>query len=111
MPKLQKYVWSKDGFTLTLEWQNKFRDGRQWASYELKDGDTVLFSGNDLAPAPGFELSHRVVVSDVIGFLTLKKGDTDPEFFDNYTPDQMEWTRSDRCEELQMLGLDIEEGK
>jgi len=38
----------------------------------------------------------------LLGFLTLRPGDTDVEYFDAYTPEQMEFAESYECEAMQM---------
>jgi hypothetical protein len=38
-----------------------------------------------------------------MGYLTLRKGDTDKEYFENYTPEQRDFSDSFDCEVLQYL--------
>jgi hypothetical protein len=41
----------------------------------------------------------------VMGFITLRPGDTDKEYFDGYTVEQMEWVEQE-AEQLQMWGME-----
>jgi hypothetical protein len=47
-------------------------------------------------------------VYGLLSFLSLSPGDHDREYFDEYTPKQLAWAQSIRCEELQMMVYDYE---
>ncbi len=70
-------------FTLTLN------DAR-WPSlrYRLSSGGRVLFEGMIVCPGTYASDANRAVVG-VMGFLTLRPGDTDADYFAEYTPDQL----------------------
>jgi hypothetical protein len=103
-------VWRKSGFTLRL-WDTNTRDwrGQSRLAYELKDGRKVIFAGEDFAGSPMHSDDSLETVASLLGFLTCKPGDTDSEYFDKYTEDQMDWCQSFRCEELAMIQYEIEE--
>lgn len=103
-------TWRKDGFTLRLYDLFK-RDslGKSILAYELKDGRKVIFSGDDFACSPLHGIDSLDTVVSLLGFLTLKPGDTDREYFDKYTPDQLEWCQSFRCDLLSLIQLELEE--
>ncbi|MDA0565169.1 hypothetical protein LG943_12705 [Streptomonospora sp. S1-112] len=63
--------------------------GRQRWSYELLRGDQLIFQGADLGSPPG--RSADEIALHALIFLTLEPGDTDPEYFAGYTPEQREW--------------------
>ena len=42
-------------------------------------------------------------VYELLSFIALQPGDTDDEYFDNYTPEQLTWAESNRCEELSYI--------
>lgn len=50
---------------------------------------TVLFTGEDFAGSPMHADDSDQCVASLLGFLTLRPGDTDREYFDNYTPAQL----------------------
>ena len=50
---------------------------------------TVLFAGDDYSPSPMHSIDGDDAVEGLMGFLTLRPGDTDPDYFAGYTPEQM----------------------
>lgn len=103
-------VWRKAGFTLRL-WDTGRRDwrGQTRLAYELKDGRGVVFAGDDFSGSPLHADDSQATVGAILSFLSLRKGDTDAEYFARYTAAQRGWSAGSRCEELQMLAMDIEE--
>lgn len=58
----------------------------------LQDGRrTVLFQGEDFGCAPMDSIDSDAAVEGVMSFLTLRPGDTDDEYFADYTPEQLEY--------------------
>jgi hypothetical protein len=54
-----------------------------------EDGkSTLLFSGEDFAGSPGRADDADLTAAALLGFLTLKPGDTDAEYFAKYTEAQ-----------------------
>jgi hypothetical protein len=51
----------------------------------------VLFEGEDYHCAPSHAIDSNEAVATLMSFLTLRPGDTDDEFFANYTPAQLEY--------------------
>lgn len=103
-------VWRNSGFTLRL-WDTHSRDsrGQSVLQYQLKDRRKVIFEGDDFAGSPMHADDSLDTVCALLGFLTLKPGDTDREYFDKYTEDQLDWCQGSRCEELGMIQLYMEE--
>lgn len=87
-------------------WETGRRDsmGKTVLAYRLitPEGDTV-FEGADYA-VPGI-IDDDECLRGLLGFLTLKPGDTDSEYFDKYTPEQMAWVELN-AENLSMYGFD-----
>lgn len=50
----------------------------------------------------------RETVAGLLHFLALRPGDTDRDYFDSYTPAQLEWCDA-HGEELAMLAMEMEE--
>ena len=101
-------------FTLEL-WDLNEHDsaGRFAVGYKLTEKQPnqkrsrVLFECKDPACAV---FVHSAVDSDetagsVLGWLTLKPGDTDPDWFAGYTPDQMDFAQTD-AEALSYLAME-----
>lgn len=51
----------------------------------------ILFEGEDFCCSPCHAVDSNETIEQIMGFLTLRPGDTDSEYFDNYTPRQMEF--------------------
>lgn len=75
-------------FTLSLYWRGTERIGyRLTQSGEKKP----IFEGQDFRPSPMHSVDGDEAVKALMGFLTLRPGDTDREYFDDYTPRQLEF--------------------
>ena len=102
-------VWAKDGFRLTLYNPNR-RDhmGKNVLAYRFTDKGKVIFQGEDFACSPMHSVDSLSTVYSLLGFLSLRPGDTDKEYFDKYTPEQLAWA-DERAEYLSCLVYDGEE--
>lgn len=74
-------------------------NGERW-HYELYCADQLIFIGTDLGGPSG--ATEDEMACAAIGFLTLRPGDTDDEYFSDYTPHQCVW-RDEYAEELSMI--------
>lgn len=61
-------------------------------------GKPALFWGDDFHVAPSHSTDGDDCLRSLLGFLTLRPGDTDQEWFDRYTPEQMEFAGTYACE-------------
>ena len=75
-------------------------DGRTVLGYELRQHDreprkrtAVVFTGQDFRGSPMHADDSDRTIGALMGFLTLQKGDTDAEYFANYTPLQLDFSR------------------
>ena len=63
--------------------------------YTLRQHDrgrtTIVFDGCDFRPSPLHAWDSDETVAAVMGFLTLRLGDTGRDYFENYTAEQMEF--------------------
>lgn len=102
-------TWRKSGFTLRL-WDTYRTDrlGKCILRYEFKDGRKVIFEGSNFACSPLNAIDSLECVYSLLGFLSLKHGDTDSEYFDSYTPEQLEWRDSSRRDALRYIVCDFE---
>lgn len=62
-------------------------------SFRPIDGE-VLFEGDDFAGSPLHADDSDETLRSLVGFLTLRPGDTDREYFADYTPEQLALCRS-----------------
>lgn len=79
-------------FTLTLfDLYKRDSMGKNMLDYELKQDRVILFKGEDYACSPMHAVDSDETVKSLMGFLTLRPGDTDREYFDSYTPEQLHY--------------------
>ncbi len=66
--------------------------------YELRKGfgdtSSVLFEGEDFVGSPMHADDADETMAGLLGFLTLRPGDTDADYFAAYTPEQLAWAES-----------------
>lgn len=91
-----------DGYALrTWETGRRANTGQELLGYEFCAPDgAVLFTGEDFGCSPMDPIDSDRALRALLGFLTLKPGDTDPDYFDGYTEAQLEFARGD-AEQLQ----------
>lgn len=103
---MRKYNF--DGYKLTLQATDK-RDSTNHilVSYNFSNPDgELLFFGDDFGASPLHTPEGKESAKALLGFLTLRKGDTDEDYFANYTPKQLEFSESSDCENLQLYTID-----
>jgi len=82
--------------------------GTDNVQYDMFWKEQLIFTGNDYRPSnlyPGQDSIEAIVA--LLDFLTMQIGDTDRDYFANYTPEQIEWRESRDCEELKMFTLEF----
>ena len=90
------------------------RDGKTAVGYTLKQHQagktTTIFDGSDIGLSPMDAVDSDGAVETVMGFLTLRRGDTDSDYFDNYTSKQLEFSETHAeslgCEVSSRFGQD-----
>ncbi len=80
-------------FTLRMAWTGRCDSaGRCCIAYRLTSQRRVIFEGDDYAAHLHSDESLETddtLVEGLMGFLTLRPGDTDDEYFQKYTPAQL----------------------
>jgi len=76
-------------------------------SYVVFLNDVVLFEGDKFKPSPLHYIDSPEAICSMLGFITVKEEDTDPDYFKDYTPAQIEFTQSNICEQLSGLLSDF----
>lgn len=80
--------------------------GQSYINYELLSPDGVtIFDGSDFAGSPLHADDSNETLRALLGFLTLRLGDTDREYFESYTAEQIAF-RDGPAEWLSMWALD-----
>ena len=83
--------------------------GTDTLAYEVFLNSMVLFSGNDYRPSPLDGIETLDAVLGLLGFISVGYDDTDNEYFDNYTPEQIAFRDSYTREQLSLLVSDLED--
>lgn len=80
--------------------------GQEYVAYRLNMGRAcTLFEGSDYSPSPGWAIDSDASVACLMSFLTLKPGDTDDEYFAEYTPQQLDYCAK-HAEMLSLASID-----
>jgi len=104
-------VWRKDGFVLKVyDMQRQDRYGKWVVGYKFWDRGQLIFKGRDFHCSPLHAVDSPATAYGILGFLSLRPGDTDREYFDSYTPKQLAWCQSSRADEL-ALKVDLVYGR
>ena len=101
--------WHRGKFTLTLYDRHKWDEyGKSILGYKFFCNKELIFSGNDFHNSPLHAIDSDSAIYGLLGFLSCKPGDTDQEYFDDYTERQLQFANSFDCEELQLMVYDFE---
>lgn len=94
----EKYTF--DGYTLTMEATGRLDHyGHELVRYEfITPQGVTLFSGEDFGASPLHDTTGFESAKSLLGFLTLQPGDTDEDYFKDYTTEQMNFAKSQECE-------------
>lgn len=109
-------VWRREGFELRLYDAGTDDEGREVLRYVLSDlgwteqSGRRLFVGSDYKPSPLDAVDSQESIAGLLGFLSLREGDTDSEYFDGYDDRQIAWRDSERSELLQLIANEMEGG-
>ena len=89
------------------------RRGQTIIGYRLsqidREGDETIFCGEDFAGSPLHADDSDETMRALLGFLTLRLGDTDREYFDRYSPGQLNFAIS-HGEMLALFAFELENG-
>jgi hypothetical protein len=90
-------------FTLKMFDTFKSRDGKNVLAYELWQDKKLIFKGDDFNCSPMHAIDSDAAVATLMGFLCLRLGDTDREYFENYTTEQIEFRET----HAEALGFEV----
>lgn len=93
------YTWEA-GYCFT---QQKERIAYTFVAIDENGRRKEIFSGSDFYCSPMWAIDSDQTVLSLLGCLTLREGDTDDEYFENYTPAQREFSESYSCEILGVM--------
>lgn len=100
---LRNVVLGDTGYRLAVwDTERNASTGQLLLAYVLSSPDgTVIFKGDDFGCSPMHAIDSDESLRALLGFLTLRPGDTDEEYFANYTRRQRAFAQ-DEAEALQM---------
>ncbi|MGE3171788.1 MAG: hypothetical protein AB7O97_04130 [Planctomycetota bacterium] len=103
-PEPLRHVLLDTGHTLRTWATGGLRQGRTVVGYELADpSGSALFRDSDFYPSPLHADDADETLRALLGFLTLRPGDTNRDCFAGYSPAQQAFTESSECEALAYL--------
>ncbi len=104
-------TWRQEQFILYLYDTHKVKANKSRLAYEFYDGaygGQPVFRGEDFGCSPLHSIDSDQAVAALLGFLSLRPGDTDLEYFDDYLPEQVEWAEI-HGELLGLLAMELVE--
>lgn len=102
--------WEGDGFRLEIE-ETRFDGHRKYFKFKLWDNDELIFDDDEYSPSPMHNCNTEFIVADLLAWLSLQDDDVDEEYWErhDYTDRQIEWRDSDRCMDLKLTAILLEE--
>lgn len=102
-----RHVRLESGHVLRTWDTGRTRNGRTCIGYELREpSGAVLFAGDDFRGSPMHADDSDATLRALLGFLTLRPGDTDREYFDDYSERQLAFATSNTAELLAFIYSD-----
>jgi len=81
--------------------------GKEILAYRFYDGPYMIFEGMDFSPSPLHAIDSPDTIASLLNFLSLDEGDTDAEYFEDYSKEQIEW-RDERVGNLKDALMDFQ---
>lgn len=103
--------WKRADYCLLLwDTNKKMRDDgpHHRLAYQFFHEDKLIFQGEDFGCSPLNGIDSDKCVASLLWFLSLRPGDTDKEYFKDYTREQMDFARH-HGEDLSMYAHELEE--
>lgn len=84
---------------------NEMKGNHHRMGYIFMQNKEVIFEGDDFGVSQYSSVDGDEALRSLMGFLTLRRGDTDADYFDSYSEDQLSWAE-ENAEELSLYGMD-----
>ena len=101
-------TWEDDdgnGFRLELYTAYQTRFGKDLLAYQFFHDDSLIFEGHDYCCSSLHSIDGDDSVAGLLAFLSLQPGDTDRDYFDDYSERQLAFAK----EHGETLSLYVEE--
>jgi hypothetical protein len=86
-------TWQGADYKLDLYDSGRVCNGKSMLSYQFYHKEQLVFEGDDFGCSPMYCIDSDNAVAALLHFLSLKPGDTDREYFEDYTEQQLEFAR------------------
>lgn len=97
------YTWQEDDYKLVMGFDRidpeKGRSYYWYRFYDFTIQKYPLFRGKDFSPGM-YSGGKERMTRDLLGFISCQPGDTDEDYFKDYSPKQLAWAKSYRAENL-----------
>ena len=104
MTNILRHVRLETGHTLRTFDTGRTCGGKTMLRYTFADpSGALLFDGEDFGCSPLHAIDADATLRGLLGFLTLRPGDTDRDYFAHYSIAQWEFAESSACDELQFF--------
>ena len=87
--------------TNRTDWSGKSRLRYELRQIDVNGKSTTLFAGSDFGCSPLHGIDSDETIKSLMGFLTLRPGETAREYFESYTKTQLDYC-SQHAESLSM---------
>lgn len=91
-------------FQVFLGDSGRSSESHNYVTYKLELNGSTLFEGKDIGVPMGESIDSFNTLMQVIEWLTVGEGDTNDEFFQGMTEDQLDWCASGNSDR-ELLGL------
>lgn len=85
--------WKEDSYKLQLFNYNVAYSNKLKLIYHFYHEDKLIFEGSNFKPSPLHSVSSDKTLAALLSFLSLKPGDTDKEYFEDYTQEQLDFVK------------------
>jgi len=102
-------IWEREGYRLEIYDTHNETSSHWTVAGVLYDNGRKIFDKAPIDISKIYAVDEERVIPHVLSWFTLKPGDTDADYFNGYTKEQLEWCEGDRNDWLRCLQVDLEE--
>lgn len=84
-------TWWNGDYRLEVYETGQYRNGRGYLAYQLFHRGKRIFEADYFSPSPLHSWDGDRTVSGILSFLAVQPDDTDPDYFADYTQEQLDW--------------------
>jgi hypothetical protein len=103
------HQWLQDGYALYYRENYSTRKASSKIMYVFYYQGKIIFQGTEFELSPLHKVGSKECTNHLLSFISLKPGDTDEDWFNSYTSEQLEFVTK-HGEELSILAHDLLNG-